>query len=351
MKSPKAKKPAAQKTLAAKKGGPQELPSRALEHGAGAFGAKYVVAGAALTPELDLAFALGHGSGMGPVKLLSDLAPGKKQPQSFSEVHRNVAIAQLRKPKNAPFGSVPHEEAPALIEPDEAQKILRGRLLGTGPVHLRALEAMVGPSCMLPAFVDGLSAIKQAWDTGMLAGLFPVLYGLLLRTPPDESNAARERLEALFEEKQDTFAAAQLDIMLHGSAGIARRGYKFSLKFNSYQRNDSSDPSNVHDLCFCDGERDFVAQQFAALWAAFKYRIIAHMSGPSPARLFFLGGEQALQTELQVVGAYPGTRQLEAFESYRHLRSPRVVELMRHLTGPKSKVKAQAEAWLAEHAG
>lgn len=346
MKSPRTKKLPAVK----KKGGPEELPGRALEHGAAAYGAKYLRPGATLTPELDLAFALGQGSGMGPVKLLADLAPGKKQPSSYSEVHRNVAIAALRKPKGAPFGPTPHEEAPLPIEADEAQKLLRTRLLGTPPVHLRALEAMVGPSCMLPAYVDGLEALKdQPWDTGMLATLFPVLYGLLLRTPPDESNAARQRLEALFEKRKDSFAAAGLDIMLHGSVGIARRGYKFSLKFNSYQRNDSSDPSNVHDLCFCDGEPDFVAQQFAALWAAFRYRIIAHMSGTSPARLFFLGGEKALATELKVVDKYPGTKQVEAFESYRSFRSPHVVELMQHLAGPKSKVKVQAEAWLAEH--
>lgn len=341
------KKPSVEKK---QKGGPGELPSRALEHGAAAFGARYLRSGACLTPELDLAFALGQGSGMGPVKLLADLAPGKKQPNSFSEVHRNVAIAALRKPKGAPLGPTPHEASPPPIEPDEAQKLLKTRLLGFLPVHLRALEAMVGPSCMLPAFVEGLEAFKtQPWDTGMLAKLFPVLYGLLLRTPPDESNAARERLEALFEKRKASFAAAGLDIMLHGSVGIARSGYKYSLEFNSYQRNDSSDPSNVHDLCFCDGEPDFVAQQFDALWAAFKYRIIAHMSGTSPARLFFLGGDKALETELKVVDKYPGTKQVEAFESYRSFRSPRVVELMQRLTGPKSKVKAQAEAWLAEH--
>ncbi|MDP1822501.1 MAG: hypothetical protein Q8L48_04645 [Archangium sp.] len=351
MKSLRTKKVSAGKKPAAKKGGREELPSRALEHGAAAFGARYLRPGATLTPELDLAFALGQGSGMGPVKLLADLAPGKKQPSSFFEVHRNVAIAALRKPKGAPFGPVAHEEAPPPIEPDEAQQFLRTRLLGSVPIHLRALEAMLGPSCLLPAFVEGLEALKaQPWDTGMLAGLFPVLYGLLLRTPPDESNAARERLEALFTKRKSSFASAGLDIMLHGSAGIARRGYKFSLKFNSYQRNDSSDPSNVHDLCFCDGEPDFVAQQFAALWAAFRYRVIAHMSGTSPARLFFLGGDQALETELKVVDVYPGTKQVEAFESYRHLRSPRVVELMQHLAGPKSKVKAQAEAWLEQHA-
>jgi hypothetical protein len=129
MKSPRTKKlPAAKK-----KGGPrssraqsrEELPSRALEHGAAAFGAKYLRPGACLTPDLDLAFALGQGSAMGPVKLLADLSPGKKQPNAFSEIHRNVAIAALRKPKGAPLGPTPHEASPPPIEPDEAKQLQR----------------------------------------------------------------------------------------------------------------------------------------------------------------------------------------------------------------------------------
>jgi hypothetical protein len=328
-------------------------PNRALEHGAKAFGARFVRKGFALTPELDLAFALGHGSSVGPVKLLPDVVPGKKVTYSGSEVQRNVALAELRKSPKAPFGEpVVHEENPAPLEVDEAQRLLRNRMpkLAYRPAVLRSIEAMVGPSATLAAYLDGLEEMPdQSWNNGGVGVVFHVAYGLLLRTPPDESNAARARLEELLEKKQDQYGAAALDIMLHGSAGIARHGYKYSTKFKSYQRNDSSDPSNVNDLSFCDGERDFVAQQFAALWEAFKFKVINHMNGPSPARLFFLGGEKTLETELKVVEQYPGTKQPDAFESYQDLRSPLAVQLVKKLCGPKSKVKAKAEAWLAEH--
>ncbi|MBL8938789.1 MAG: hypothetical protein JNM69_29785 [Archangium sp.] len=344
-------KAAAKKTP--KKRGAEVLPSRALEHGANAFGARYLKPGFALTPELDLAFALGHGSAMGPVRLLSDLAPGAKQPNSFTEIHRNVAIAWLRMTNPVIGAPVVHEENPAPIDEAEAQKLLRSQLprLRLLPIHFASLEAMAGPSCMLPAYVDGLSAIAdQWWDSGRLAGLFPLLYGLLLRTPPNESNAARAKLEALLEKKKKAFASAQLDILLHGREGIARHGYKYSLKFKSYQRNDSGDPSNVGDLCYCDDDSEFVASQFQALWAAFNHKPQARMMGPSPARLFFLGGEKTLETELKVVGLYAGTVQAEALASYAELRSPLAAKCVKQLAGEKSKVKAAATEWLQQHA-
>lgn len=339
----KSKKPAPNKRA------PEVLASRALEHGEKAFGARYLRPGFALTPELDLAFALGHGSAMGPVRLLGDLAPGARRSHSYTQIPRNVAIAELRvTPKQ--FGApVPHEASPAPIAEDEAQAIVRERLknLSLQPIHFRALEAMVGPSCVLEAYLDGLEGIDaQPWDTGRLVGFFPVLYGLLLRTPARESMAARARLEMLFEKKKMMFAAANLDIALHGREGIARVGYKYSTTYKSYGRSDKDEPSNVVDLCFCDGEPEFVASQFAALWAAFKFKVQAQMNGPSPARLFFLGGEKALETELLVVDHYPGTKQPEALESYAEIRSPNAARLVLRLSAEKSKVKPAALEWL-----
>lgn len=339
----------AAKKSPAKKRGAEVLPSRALEHGANAFGARYLKPGFALTPELDLAFALGHGSAMGPVRLLSDLAPGAKQPTSFTEIHRNVAIAWLRTTNPVSGAPVVHEENPAPIDEAEAQKLVRSQLprLRLLPIHFAALEAMVGPSCLLPGYVEGLAAIDdQWWDSGRLGGLFPLLYGLLLRTPPKESSAARKTLEALLEKKQKAFAAAQLDILLNGREGIARRGYKYSLTFKSYQRNDGADPSNVADLCYCDDDSEFVAAQFQALWAAFNHKPVARMMGPSPARLFFLGGKKTLESELKVVGLYPGTLQADALASYADLKSPLAAKCVAQLAGDKS---AAATEWLQQH--
>ena len=41
--------------------------------------------------------------------------------------------------------------------------------------------------------------------------------------------------------------------------------------------------------------------------------------------------------------------QADAFESYKDLSSPLAVECMKHLAGPASKVRKQAEAWLELH--
>lgn len=327
--------------------------SRAWEHGTNAFGAKYLKPGFALTPELDLQFALGHRSGMAPITLLPDLAKGKKPKHHDHEIARNVALAELRKPPNTPFGTVmEHEENPAPLEPDEAKALLKRRIPGLtlSPQVLRSVEAMIGPSAALAAVLTGIDAMsKQSWNNGGTGKVFFPLYGLLLRTPAAESEAARAHLESLHEKWKGEHGAKQLAILLEGREGIRRVGYKYSTKFKCYVRDDSDEPSNVADLCFCDGEGEWVAAQFAALWEAFKYKVQNHMNGPSPARLFFLGGDKALETELKVVGQYPGTKQADAFESYKDVRSPLAIELMKVLANPKSKVKAKAEAWLAEH--
>lgn len=322
-------------------------PSRAMEHGAKAFGAKFVKKGVALTPELDLAFALGQRSPMAPVRLLPDLAPGKAPKFVAGAVERNVALTELRGGKAAA-----PEVSPPPLEADEALRLLTRatKLPFFRPVVLSAVEAFVGPSVALEGLITGLEAMPhQSWDNGGVGQLFFVCYGLLLRALPAESKAARERLEALLERSQKEYGAAQLDIMLHGREGIARCGYKYSTLYKSYQRSPNDEPSNVADLCYCDGDGEFVAQQLAALWKAFQYKVINHMNGPSPGRLFFLAGDAALETELQVVEKYPGTKQLEALESYQDLASPLAVKLIERLAGPKSKVKAKAEAWLAEH--
>jgi hypothetical protein len=345
---------ATKKAKSVAKTGLTSVPSRALEHGAKAFGAKYLRPGFALKQELDLAFALGEGSAVGPVTLLPDLPPGKKVVLDFQEVPRNVALAELRNTNDVYGAPLVFEENPAPLGVEEAQELLRKRmpkLPFLRPAVFRSIEAMVGPSVALAAAVEGLEQMPtQSWDNGGVGPLFFVVHGLLLRALPDESKAARRRLEELFKQQPKSYGTAPLDIMLHGREGIARSGYKYSTKFRSYQRNDSSDPSNVVDLCVCDDDGEFVAQQFAALWEAFQYKVQDRMNGPSPARLFFLGGEAALETELKVVEKYPGTKHAEAFESYRHLASPLAVKLIEKLAGPKSKVKTKAEAWLAEHA-
>ena len=76
-KKPATKKPATKKPAAKPRASAvAELPSRSLEHGEHASGAKYLRRGFARDPKLDLAFALGYGGGgIGPIRLLPDLDP------------------------------------------------------------------------------------------------------------------------------------------------------------------------------------------------------------------------------------------------------------------------------------
>ena len=323
--------------------------SRALEHGANAAGARFIKPGVSFTPELDLAFALGHGSGFAPVTLLPDLNPGKK---SKTRLERNVAISELRLGFEALMNQVPFLENPEPIDDAEAKQILSREvpLLNFAPRNYLALESMVGPSGVLSGIVEALERIAaENWDNARTQSLFFVLKGFLLRALPAEEKAARAELEALLKKKNNTFAAANLDILLHGRPAIAKRGSKYSSKFKSFQRNDSADPASVGNLLLCDDEAEWVAEQFAALWAALGFKPQKWMAGPSPARLFFLGGEATLQTELKAAPAYPGTMHADAFESYQHLASPLARQLMERLAGPDSKVQKQAQAWLSEH--
>src|SRR5258706_14799587 len=74
------------------------VASRGFEHGNHASGAKHVRPGRALTPELDLAFALGHGGdGIEPMRLLPDLDPSKKPRWSdVSSFPHNVVVEYVR---------------------------------------------------------------------------------------------------------------------------------------------------------------------------------------------------------------------------------------------------------------
>lgn len=323
--------------------------SRALEHGAKAAGARFLKKGISFTPELDLAFALGHGSGFAPIALLPDLKPGKA---SKTRLERNVAISELRLGFKALMNQVPFLENPEPIDDVEAKKILAREvpLLNFTPRNYLALESMVGPSLVLSGIVEALDGIStENWNNARTQSLFFVLKGFLLRALPAEEKAARAELEALLKKKDKTFAAANLDILLHGRPAIAKRGYKYSSKFKSFQRNDSADPSNVSDLLRCDDDAEWIADQFSALWTALNFKPQKWMAGPSPARLFFLAGDAALQTELKAAAAYPGTMHADAFESYQHLASPLARQLMQRLSKPDSKVQKQAQAWLAEH--
>jgi hypothetical protein len=317
--------------------------SRALEHGERASGAKYLRRGFARSPELDLAFALGHGGGgIGPMRLLADLDPAKKPKWDAAALPRNVVIAHLR--------DEPVTTDPAPIDEAEAAKLARDRVGDIGlPWMFLGLEAFAGPSCVLAGMLDGIEAAKQSrWDNGGWGALCGPLKGMLLRVPPAEAQAATRRLEAMWKKWSHMHGALRFDILLHGKEGVARSGYKYIAATKSYGRAPGSTeaPLSSWELTLLDDEPAFIAQQYAALWTAFNWKPQARMITPASGRLLFLGGDAVLRTELRVVDALPGTMQADALDACADIAGPLAKQLIAKLAKPTSKVHKRAKAIL-----
>ena len=247
-------------------------------HGEHAYGARFRRPGFALTPELDLAFALGHGSPstltIAPRSLRADLEPAKLAKAKIQDArdHHNVAIHLLRHPEllleittkpDAWRVRVAEDPAPTPIDADEAEAIVRrGVPLGTiDALELRALEAMVGPSRVLRALVDGLlevprsGGVRASWENNTLSPILSVAHGLQLRVPEDERSAARAKLEALRAAVGGTHGGRYLVVSLDGAAGIRARGYKYVRAKDMYAEvNGSDDPAGTFDLMHVDGD-------------------------------------------------------------------------------------------------
>jgi hypothetical protein len=318
--------------------------TRATEHGASAYGAKDLRAGATLSAELDLEYALGRGSSFAPMSIAADLAPGKKAQDG---VPRNRALHFLRGGRDADASKkdAPVDAAP--LGDDEARALaLREAKRGyvTSAYYL-TLEACVGPSLVLSGMVEGLEATSvDSWRGGIHDHAVRSLYGLMLRARPEETEAARARLTSLFEslERELTYPPSSLGIMLFGRVAIARYGYKYLTKFASFGTSAEDAPSTPHDLVYCPGDGAWVAAQHAALWKVMGFRPRKWMLEPPPARLVFIGGDLLLETELAVVDKYPGTMQAAALAAYRDFRSPLATACIEKLAGAGSKVQKQA---------
>ena len=324
------------------------VTSRGFEHGDRASGAKFVRPGRARTPELDLAFALGHaGGGIAPMRLLPDLDPSKKPRWSdVSSFPRNVVVEYVR--------SQPRTMVPTPIDEREAARLTRGLVDNISlPWMFLGLEAIAGPSCVLAAMLDGIEAAKTShWNNGGWGALCGPLKGMMLRVPEREASGARDRLAAAWKKWRHLHGASTFDVLLHGREGIARSGYKYIAKQKSYGRAPGSTdaPATVWELTLLDDdEAAFIAQQYEALWTAFNWRPRAQMMSHASARLLFLGGDAALRTELRAVDSYPGTHQVTAFGTYADLGGPLVEQLITKLAKPGSKVEKRARAWLDTH--
>lgn len=313
-----------------------------MEHGANASGAKYIRAGFARTPELDLAFALGHGGGgIGPMRILPDLDPSKKVKWDSAALPRNVVIARLREE------DVTMDPAP--IDETEAAKLAREHVLNISfPWMFLGLEAFAGPSIVLGGMLDGLEASEEnQWDNGGWGALCGPLKGMMLRVPEEEAKSARARIAAVFEKWKEMHGAQTFDILLHGKEGIRRNGYKYIAKYKSYGNEEGfAAPSSSWELTLLDNEPAFIAQQHEALWTAFNWKPQARMITPASARLMFLGGDPVIETELRVIDSLPGTMQAEALDAIEDLAGPLAKKILTKLAKPSSKVSKRAKALL-----
>lgn len=340
----KPKKSAVAKSSSTSSASAVGLESRALEHGERSSGAKCLRRGFAHTPELDLAFALGHGGGgIAPMRLLPDLDPSKKPRWSdVSALPRNVVIAYLR--------NQPVTLDPAPIDEVQATKLARERVTAIGlPWLFLGLEAFAGPSCVLAAMLDGIAAAKKGhWNNGGWGGLCGPLKGMMLRVPEVEANAARTRLAAVWKKWNHMHGALTFDILLHGKEGIARSGYKYIVENKCYGRAPGSTeaPASSWELTLLDDEPAFIAQQNEALWTAFKWKPQARMLTPASARLVFLGGDAVLRTQLRIVDALPGTMQGDVLDACKDVAGPLAKQLIAKLAKPGSKVQKRAQALL-----
>lgn len=324
--------------------------TRATEHGASAMGARHIRPGATHSPELDLAYALGRGCVFAPTSIAEDQLPGKKAKEG---VPRNRALHLVRGGRSAePTMNAAPVDAPAL-RVDEAQALAtreasRGEV---NPSYYLTLEALVGPSALLPAMVAGLEAGSlETWRRPSSADACRALYGMMLRARPEESAAARARLAALFEslERQLSCPPATLGVMLFGRAAIERYGYKYLTQFRSFGTSAEDAPSTPLDLVYCPEDAAWVAAQHAALCKVLGYRPRKWMLEPPAPRLVFIGGDLLLETELAMVEHYRGTMQQAALDAYRDFRSPLATACIEKLAGAGSKVQKQAAECLAE---
>lgn len=338
-----AKKPAKPATKPAKAA---SSPPRGYEHGERASGARFRIPGRALTPELDLAFALGHGGGgIAPMNLMPDLELGKKPTWSWidaSRFPRNVILEYVTaKPRTM--------EPPPLEDTDAAQLVRKLVDSISLPWMFLGLEAIAGPSCVLAAMVEGIEAAKERqWDNGGWGALCGPLKGMMLRVPEPEAGAARDRLEAAWKKWHHLHGALTFDVLLHGREGIARSGYKYIATTKCYGRapDNTEAPASTWELTLLDDESDFIAQQYEALWTAFNWKPQARMLSPASGRLLFLGGDRAMRTELRAVDSFPGTMQAEAFAACSDFGGALVKQMMTKLARPGSKVQKRAQAWL-----
>jgi len=328
-------------------GSPPVRATQALVHGRAAAGARLVQPGFALTPDADLAFALGFPH----LEYIIDDHPDDARAEMIAYERRsyrlgwprNVAIRWCRITaskgcRRTPQGATELDTAGkkalkngAALAPDEVALTLKAMFTDTSSYEdlrdlVRLFEAFVGPELVASSIVDALErsggAIWTHQDHDRALVVHHVGF-LLLRLPPTAADRLRGRLAAVFDRRVKALPSKELgprrgergsllralDVVLHGRLGAERSGER------------SEDGIEPADLVHVTDDPEFVRE--------------AACRRLSPdARLVFLGGEPVLDhlldSFLRLRGAHHAL-----LDGFADVAAPAAVRLLERIAAGK----------------
>jgi hypothetical protein len=337
--------------------------TRALEHGTAAYGARFVKRGFAISPDVDLAFALGYPH----LEYIVDDHPDDARAEMIAYERRSYRLGWPRSVatrwcritaskgfKRTPQGATELDGAGkkalkngAPLTEEEIGLSLKAMFSDTTSYEdlrdlVRLYEAFVGPDLIATAIIDALEkSSNNVWNhqDHDRASVVHHLGFLLLRLPGSPSDKLRARLTAIFDRRVKALPTKELgprkgergsllralDVVLNGRAGCERSG----------ERNeDSIEPA---DLVHVIDD------------AAFVREAACRRVAPDP-RLVFLGGEPVLDHLVDMFVRLRGLHHV-VVDGFAEIASPKAIELLQRVAKgketPERARKALAERGVA----
>jgi len=330
----------------------------ALAYGSAAAGAQRVRPGFAITPEADLAFALGFPH----LEYIVDEHPDDARAEMIAYERRSyrlgwprsVAIRWCRITaskgcRRTPQGATELDSAGkkalknrAALSAEEIILTLKALFTDTSSYEdlgelVRLFEAFAGPELVAGSIVDALersgSPVWTHQDHDRARVVHHIGF-LLLRLPPAAADPLRDRLEAIFDRRVKALPTKELgprrgergsllralDVVLHGRLGAERSGERDQ---------DAIDPA---DLVHVIDDEAFV-------------RDAACRRASPDARLVFLGGEPVLDHLLDGFARLRGAHHA-LLDSFADVASPRAIQLIQRIAAGR-EAPERAKAMLA----
>jgi hypothetical protein len=319
----------------------------ALAHGKDAAGARLVRPGFAISPEADLAFALGFPH----LEYLIDDHPDDARAEMIAYERRGyrlgwpraIAIRWCRITaskgcRRTPQGATELDTAgkkalknAAPLAAEEVAATLKAMFSDTSSYEdlrelVRLFEAFVGPELVAVSIVDALEkSSNNVWnhqDHDRALVMHHIGF-LLLRVPRGAADKLRGRLEAVFDRRVKALPTKELgprkgergsllralDLVLHGRVGAERSGER------------SEDTLEPGDLVHVTDDDAFV-------------RDTARLRVSPDPRLIFLGGEPVLEHLLDHFVRFRGLH-AALLDGFGEVTSPRAVQLLQRIAAGK----------------